>query len=182
MLFYKVTAAVDGGNKPGERLTPEERDELAVHISSGTEEFNLASKDGTYCFISGMRRGTVTCGIMSEEPVDPGRVSGRLFAALGINVGNVRCTETVFGAFLSLLAGADRYGFIESDEEVLEKHGLDLLSGRYGRGISFSENMLKPDASAESLYGSCGELVANETLRPELDRIFADICEIIDKI
>ena len=172
MIFYKVTATIVEERRSGERLTAEERDEIATQISSGTEEFNLAYKDHIYCFVSSFRRGVVTCGIVSEDPIDPGEVSSKLFASLGIKVRDCKFTETVFGTIRSLLSSADRYGFIENDGEVLERFGLDLLTGNIGRVIPFSDNLIIPDASAESLYKSCDELVSNDTLKPELDRIF----------
>ena len=173
MIFYKVTAATVNEKKGGERPTAEERDELSVHISSGTEEYNLAAKDGSYCFISSMRRGTVTCGIVAEDPVDPGKIAGRLFDSLGIRVGDIKHSEAVFGTLLSLLNGADHYGFIDNMDYVLDRFDLLALTGKFGRGIPFFDNLLISDASEESLYKTCDELVSNDTLKPELDRIFA---------
>ncbi|MBR3991301.1 MAG: hypothetical protein IKI91_04115, partial [Clostridia bacterium] len=111
MLFYKVTATIDEGKKKSEGGNNSLcREGLTEQISETAEEFNRSNGSGLYCFVSRIHRNTITGGIISEDPVDADRVSGKLFTAAKIKVRNKKCSETVLHNILEQLSSADGNG------------------------------------------------------------------------
>lgn len=73
----------------------------------------------------------------------------------------------------NLLSCADRNDYIGDDDEVLEKFELDRINGRYVCGIEYGENLLDEITCKEELLAKANELLANDTLTPELERIYS---------
>ena len=71
-----------------------------------------------------------------------------------------------------MLQNAACNGFIEDDDDVLERFELHRLNARFGKGVQFSEKMIEP-RTKDMLYRDVQRYLSNETLLPELDRIYA---------
>ena len=56
---------------------------------------------------------------------------------------------------------------------MLEKFELVRINGRYVRGIEYGENLLDEITCKEELLAKANELLANDTLTPELERIYS---------
>lgn len=172
MLFYKATAMlgdekwVEGNN---DRRVKEER---TRQIAGKSEDYNERYKKGTYCFISNLGLNEITCGIISPSSIDAKKLARSYFKYLGIIAKDLDVYEITFSSMKNLLSSADRCNYIEDDDDVLERFDLDKISG-YNYGIEYGENLLGEVTDRSSLYESSRKLLAEETLRPELDRIYS---------
>jgi hypothetical protein len=91
---------------------------------------------------------------------------------VGINA-KLSCPEEItFGSMGNLLGSANRQSYLEDDDEILERFGLDRLSRR--RGLEFGENLINYKAEKEDLFKAAKSYYMNETLIPELERIYVD--------
>ena len=170
MQFYKICGEliVSEANE-GERRT---RKEIAHKIAAKSAEFNGASSTG-YCFLSELGDGYVTMGIITTQCMDLVEFSEKFANHIGLDA-KMECPEELtFTNLRNLLSNADRQGYIEDDDVVLEKFGLDRISDRYGRGLEFGENLVNYAAKEDELFASAKKLFTNETLVPELERIYA---------
>ncbi len=170
MQFYKICGEliVSEANE-GEKKS---RREIAHRIAAKTAEFNGA--DNTQCcFLSDMGDAYVTFGIITTRCMNPIDFAGDYAKSIGLDTKMEFPDEITFGNLQNLLSDADRQGYIEDDDVILERFGLDRISGRRGRGLEFGENLINDNAREADLFASAKKLFANETLVPELARIYA---------
>ena len=93
------------------------------------------------------------------------------FGFIGIDVNDPDVREIAFYTLRNLLSRARGNGLIEDDSEVLERFDLERI--KYGgRGIEFGENLLNGSTDKSLLFETSKRLLAEEMLRPELDRIY----------
>lgn len=173
MQFYKIygkliesetNKASEGEN---ERRT---RREIARRIAMCTEEFNGAD-DTRYCFLCDMDDGYVTLGIIATGRMNPVDFAEEYTIFLGLKVKAELPDEVTFSSLQNLLSNANRQSYIDNDDEILERFGLDRLSRR--RGLEFGENLINYTAKKEELFAAAKKHFMNETMLPELERIYA---------
>ncbi|MBQ9785492.1 MAG: AAA family ATPase [Clostridia bacterium] len=171
MQFYKIcgemNTVVAGEGERRARL------ELAHKVAAKTAAFNGA--DNTrYCFVSDMGDGFVTFGIIATQAMDPIEFVTDYVKSVGLDATVELPDEITFGNMQNLLNSADRQSYIEDDNAILERFGLDRISGgRYGRGLEFGERLVNQHAKQKDLFDAARKRFANETLIPELERIYA---------
>ena len=170
MQFYKICGELIASEaNEGERRT---RKEIAHKIAAKTAEFNGAN-NGRYCFLSDLGEEYVTMGIIATESMDLVAFAESCAKHIGLNAKIELPDEITFANLQNLLSNADRQSYIEDDNAVLERFGLDRISGRRGRGLEFGENLVNYAAKEDELFDSAKKLFTNETLVPELERIYA---------
>ena len=152
----------------GERRT---RKEIAHKIVAKTAEFNGANNT-RYCFLSDLEEEYVTMGIIATQSMDLVAFVESYVKHIGLNAKVELPDEVTFGNLQNLLSNADRQSYIEDDNSILERFGLDRISGRRGRGLEFGENLINYAAKEDELFASAKRLFTNETLVPELERIY----------
>ncbi len=67
---------------------------------------------------------------------------------------------------------ADRLNYIDDYDDIMERFGLDKITGRHGREIIFGDNIIE-ECTKEKIYESARKYLINETFMPELDRIYS---------
>ena len=72
----------------------------------------------------------------------------------------------------NMIQRANQRDYIPDDDEVLEQFGLDKLEYRYSRGCRFDEGLIE-HCSKKKIFAAAEQLLSNETLKPELERIYA---------
>lgn len=172
MQFYRIRGEVlanAGEENVKEKST---RNEIAYKIAVKTLEFNGGSRE-RWCFVSDMESRYVTLGLIAVCRVDPIELAEKYVAAIGIDARMDASEEITLNNLQNLLRTADRCSYIEDDDEILEQFGLDKLSGGFGRNLEFGENLINCKAQKEDLFGYAKKLFTNETLLPELERIYA---------
>jgi len=170
MQFYKIQGELIASEaSEGEKRT---RKEIAHRIAAKTAEFNGA--DNTRCcFLSDLGDEYVTFGIIATYCMNLVDFAENFTKSIGLNAKIALPDEITFGNLQNLLSNADRQSYIEDDDGILERFGLDRISGgRFERGLEFGENLINYNARKEDLFASARKRFTNETLVPELERIY----------
>lgn len=173
MQFYKVIATLTN-----EKWTEENNDRRVMQqrtrrIARKSDEFNQLQGGKTYYFISDIGNDEVTVGIIDSGTGDKTKQIRAFFKSVDIAAKEFDVDEITFSSMHNLLSCADRNDYIGDDDEVLEKFELDRINGRYVRGIEYGENLLDEITCKEELLAKANELLANDTLTPELERIYS---------
>ena len=173
MFYYKFTAEVTDEKWRENENDRHDRHEHRRNIACKTADFNEKRRDGRYFFISNADNDSVTGGVISEEPLGTqGAFAGFLKAVLPA-VSDIIVNETTFRNIYNMLGRASHSDYIDDDDdEIIERFGLDQLTGRRWHEMDFGETIIA-DTSADAQDKACDELVANETLGAELERIRA---------
>ena len=170
MQFYKIFGELIASEaNEGERRT---RKEIAHKIAAKTAEFN-GTNNTRYCFLSDFGEEYVTMGIIATQSMDLVAFAESYAKHIGLNAKIEFHDEITFANLQNLLSNADLQSYIEDDNAVLERFGLDRISGRRGRGLEFGENLVNYAAKEDELFAFAKKLFTNETLVPELERIYA---------
>lgn len=173
MQFYKVIATLTN-----EKWTEENNDRRVMQqrtrrIARKSDEFNQLQGGKTYYFISDIGNDEVTVGIIDSGTGDKTKQIRAFFKSVDIAAKEFDVDEITFSSMRNLLSCADRNDYIGDDDEVLEKFELDRINGRYVRGIEYGEKLLDEITCKEELLAKANELLANDTLTPELERIYS---------
>lgn len=173
MQFYKVIATLTN-----EKWTEENNDRRVMQqrtrrIARKSDEFNQLQGGKIYYFISDIGNDEVTVGIIDSGTGDKTKQIRAFFKSVDIAAKEFDVDEITFSSMRNLLSCADRNDYIGDDDEVLEKFELDRINGRYVRGIEYGENLLDEITCKEELLAKANELLANDTLTPELERIYS---------
>ncbi len=170
MLFYKVEGILVDNNSENEdsrRVQREKTRKILIKTNSFNQKYNGTS----FCFIAGVAEGLLTAGMITDKAEN---AEGHMYAYLkhvDCEIQDITFSETTINNIQQLLARADRSDFIEDSDEVIEKLGIDKVTGRRGRGIEFGENIIEEcnyKAAADKVAG----FLMSETFMPELDRIY----------
>ena len=165
MQFYKICGElIASETNENEKRT---RKEIAHRIAAKTAEFNGANNTRC-CFLSDLGEEYVTMGIIVTQSIDLVDFAQDFAKSIGLPAKVEFPDEITLANLQNLLSNANRQSYIEDDNAVLERFGLDRISGRRGRGLEFGENLVNYQAKEEELFASAKKLFTNETLFPEL--------------
>jgi len=168
MLFYKVEGLMTEDYSGFDRMAFRE---MMRKIAVKADKYNRRNAHDSFYFISEVTDGMATAGIMTGC-AEKGKSSMKAFLSyIGIDLNEVVITEITLNAFKSLLSAVSIQSFVDDDEEIMEKFGLDKLTGRNGCDIDFGENIIE-ECGRKELYDKAGKYLLSDTLLPELDRIY----------
>lgn len=173
MQFYKVIATVTDEKWAEENNDRHVMQQRTRRIARKIDEFNQQQEGKTYYFISDIGNDEVTAGIIDSGTGDKTKQIRAFFKSVDIATKEFEIDEITFSGMRNLLSCADRNDYIGDDDEVLEKFELDRINGRYVRGIEYGENLLDEIICKEELLAKANELLATDTLTPELERIYS---------
>ena len=171
MLFYKIEGSLV-------KIDAENEDSRKAHranirrIAIKSDEFNEKFCRDSFFFVSNSSDGILTVGVIAERQ---GKIRETLKAYLKhieCELADIVVTEITFNSIQNLLCSADRQDYIADDGEVMEKYGLDKISGRRGRSIDFGENIIDERSQSE-VFLNAEKYLLNKTFLPELGRIYA---------
>ena len=171
MLFYKIEGSLV-------KIDAENEDSRKAHranvrrIAIKSDEFNEKFCRDSFFFVSNSSDGILTVGVIAERQ---GKIRETLKAYLKhieCELADIVVTEITFNSIQNLLSSADRQDYIADDDEVMEKYGLDKISGRRGRSIDFGENIIDERGQSE-VFSNAEKYLLNKTFLPELGRIYA---------
>ena len=171
MLFYKIEGMLINTGAENEDSRRAQR-EAARRIYMKSEDYNRKSSGDAYCFVSETSDGLVTAGMIADQAENAKSIMESYLRHIGCPLKNMTISEVTIGNIQQLLGRSDHNGFIEDASEILEKFGIDRAVGRRGRGIEFGENIIE-DCTRKEIQGKVDRYFLTETLRPELDRIYA---------
>ena len=176
MLFYKVTASITDEKKAKKFRDRNNRSQYAREVESKSADFNRRTAGKTLYFISGVNSTTVSCGIITDSPLENLERASDYFKSVGIAVRDLHFDEITFSEMKSLLGRASREDFVDDADDILEQYGLDDICDRFAwhnSGIEYCEEIVEPCADKKTLYDAANTIPACDTLGAELDRIYA---------
>lgn len=170
MLFYKVTGIMEANETPEEDRRVRRENQIKIEMKS--EEFNRNHSSNSFYFISEIDNTVVTAGVIADNKSKVESDLAEFFKYLDLTLKDVSINEITFNGIENLLGAANRMDYIEDYNDIMERFGLDKISGRCGRGIAFGDNIIE-DCAKEKIYESARKYLLNETFIPELDRIYS---------
>ena len=171
MLFYKVTSQLDDKNMDEENDDRISRMVRARQIARKTEDYNDRYKQDIYSFVSYIGYKEVICGIISQASIDALKIARSFLKSFGIAAKDPDVSEITFSSMQNLISEAERCDFIRRGGDIFEQFDLNRIRG-FNRGVEYGENLLCEETDKLSLYEMSKRLLAEETLNPELDRIY----------
>lgn len=172
MLFYKIdTTLIDEGSLP----TSRERDSfrtMAAEYKEKSDSFYHKIKEQRFFFVSNTNSGHVVIGAISNDADSIEKDCNKYIRLLSIKINNIRVEEVTLRSMDSLLSTASRNDFINSDDEILERFGIDCLVGHRSYS-SYGESMIEIGINKDELIKNSNELLMEDTLTAEINRIYA---------
>ncbi len=170
MQFFKATGYTVYENKTeGQENRYYAKRERAKSIRMKSTEFNSGLDNDVFIFISEITDDMCVIAVILKDQRDVKRLTESFLKAVDIHVSGISITEITLGSLAHLLRDADNGDYIDDDDAVLERFELDRLNGR--RAVDYDENMLD-ESTWESIYAEAEQYLSEDSLIPELDRIF----------
>ena len=168
MQFYKIHGMI----KRDETAESDRRSkkEFAYKVSSKTTEFNGVNNK-EYCFLADVNDEYVTFGLIASRPMNLRNLVEDYARAIELEPELSPPEEITLLNMQNLLLSSGRQYFLEDTDEVMARFNLDRLQRR--RGIEFGENLINYKATREELFSSAKQFFMNDTLLPELERIYS---------
>ena len=172
MQFYKFEGIITNPDWTEENDKRHILRERARKICLKTTSFNQTLKGQSCFYVTDASDNIFHAGIISQESSGlPEQIQAYL-KALNLSVKDLHMEEITFNAAHSMLQTACRHDYIDDDDEILERFNLDKLCSRFGRFFDYDEKIIDK-AARSTVYREADTFSAGESLRPELDRIYA---------
>lgn len=171
MLFYKVEGSLVNTDTENEDSRKSHRANVR-RIAIKSDEFNEKFCRDSFFFVSNSDDGILTVGVIAERQGKIGETLKAYLKHIECELADIVITEITFNSIQNLLCSSDCQDYIADDDEVMEKYGLDKISGRRGRSIDFGENIIDERSQSE-VFSNAEKYLLNKTFLPELGRIYA---------
>lgn len=146
--------------------------ELLKNRAIGIGAFLRPIRQDAFLFVSDVNEDTIVVGALIQTNTNVEQMIHTYLDTIGLAVRNGRTEEITLDALKSMLETASNNRFIDDNDIILGQYELGRLNPRMGRGIHFSEAMIEPTMK-ETVFKEAQRYLSNETLIPELDRIYA---------
>ncbi len=170
MLFYKIdTTLIDEDSLPTSRARDSFRT-MAAEYKEKSDSFYHKIKERRFFFVSNTNNGHVVIGAISNDADSIEKDCNKYIRLLGIKINNIRVEEVTLRSMDSLLSVASRNDFVNSDDEILERFGIDCLVGHRSYS-SYGESMIEIGINKEELIKNSNELLMADTHVISLKRL-----------
>lgn len=156
-----------------------------LNIQERSIEFRNLREEADYYFVSEIKEVkvddestvSVTAGaLVLRDMIDLTELED-YFGVVGLDIESYGYEEITMRGFLSLLTVAEDFEFVSSAKEVLTSFKINRLDDRrvinMSNMVMVNENMIHEPISKARLIKTAGELLVNETLLPEIERIYS---------
>ena len=167
MRFYKINCTMQK-TEVRDRDTNSARD-AAFRISAKSVDFN-GNGTSSFCFVSNITKDTATLGVFANDTMDLVAYVERFLKEVELEANISFFEEITYFSMESMLNTANRFCYISDDEEITERFGLNTI-GRHC-GLDYGESLINFKAEKDELIEKAKKSLTNETLIPELERIF----------
>lgn len=140
-------------------------------ISLKTRKYNDTRKNSAYFFVVDVAEGTVQVGVIVKEQIDIRKQIKKFLEYIQLKIQDTLLEEILLLTLKSMLSTAERNGFIEDEDEILQYYGLEELIGRYGRRIRYDEEIIEICEKKKN-YTDAKRYLIRDSLTEELDRIY----------
>lgn len=176
MRFYEIQGSISKidleSGYGGDAETAREyvtNSEFRLQIQTATDKFIQKSKKRTFLSLSMASSRNFTICACQNGKEDLLQESDDYLRSSGIHVKELSMTEITFDTFRHLLRNADRYRFIQDDDETLSKIGLQEALQAF-RFSGLDEEIVE-SLTSKSADRACNKLLTSDDLKAELDRI-----------
>lgn len=172
MQFFKYEGLTLSETEPQENNNRRAVLERNRRLAFKSDAFNQKLRRKAYFFVADASNDKITIGVLSRTPQHLRKQLAAYTQSVELELEDARLDEITFSVLRRLLQQACHQDYISDDDEVLEQFGLDRLSGHYFGGYQFDEGLIE-SRPKRAVYAAAERLLSNETLLPELDRIYA---------
>lgn len=167
MFFYKVQGIMLVSQE--EEQNKKEKSEVARTIRIKGDTFNSQNDKNSFYFIADASDCVVSAGVITDNPAKVTNGIERFLKSIDLPLRDITVSEVTLNTLASILSNAYGADYIDDDDTVLEKFNLHKLRGR--SSISYGENIIE-FYEKEELYAAARRYLMDETLLPELERIY----------
>lgn len=137
------------------------------------EEFNQTIKNTGFIFPFCLTENKFGFGMIITGNANEGVMMQKLMEKLNIRPDLPLHTEVTFREFFNMLRLACKNHFVEDDEEIVERFGLDIFRDFLYSSILTGEEELITFATKEELLKKSDEVYGGNSLKEEIKRIFS---------
>ena len=172
MQFYKFICEVEADVRLRKDTDRQETRDRNEEIASATNEWFVNAPEGICCFLSAVKKTTLTGGVLISGAALPEKTVRAFLKALRFKPFQLSVEEITLHAFENLARSADRNCLLEDRRELFVMLGLEILIDNGFPPLEYTEAMLPAAVPDEKLLEKAVMLTCEETLSPELGRIF----------
>ena len=174
MLFFKAEARIVKNDWEEIFDSKSAVDEYVEYIRNSTDSFNNERDD--YFFVRELTKYKISLAAVVNDDKNIEKRLKQLLECIDFEVKNLMIKEIGIREIVDIFERADRSNYISHDYTIMEKFDLNTFSRRFGR-VEFEE-IITGVCSKEYLYDQAKNCMCDETLLPELDRIYANNVEL----
>lgn len=142
-------------------------------IADITSEFNNRLKPDDFICLTGAKHNEAQFTAIIRSKISPEKLFHSYVKALGLELLAESEDEIILEATEANLRRANRMEILDDEDEVINFFNLDfLINRRFGPRFPYSENIID-DYSKESLQLAAQRLFTNQSLLPEIERIYS---------
>ena len=167
MRFYRIICTLQKSDA-AEREATNTR-EVAFQISAKAVDFN-GNGTSNFCFVSSISKDAATLGVLTNHTMNLIDYANGFLKAVELEADAGFVEEITYFTMESMLNTADRSSYISDADEITERFGLNTI-GRHC-GLDYGESLINFKAEKDELIEKAKKSLTNETLIPELERIF----------
>lgn len=148
------------------------RGDFSNRLYKATKDLNNNLEQGTFLTIAQVSSVDFSACALVESDTDLTAATAQLLKQVDISVSNCTAKEVDFESFRRLLCRADRNCFIEDDNEILIRFGLDDIYDlrRMLSCACFDESIIEP-ATKKTERTQYARLLTSKNLQDEIGRI-----------
>lgn len=137
MQFYKFEGFTVDAKWSEENDNRRVMREKVRKVSMKSNSFNQHQQRKAYLFVTDASEDTVTIGIIIKNFCDVLRLTSEYLKEIEIDLKDTYLEEITLNTLRNMLGCANRNGYIDDDDEVLEQFDLDKLNGRFSRSVEY---------------------------------------------
>ena len=172
MLYYKFTIECSNVKEVYDRS---DKSKSSSKINVDCQRLNEVQDYNVFFMVSKIEDNTITlcAAIGSKNTKDANELAAGFATGLGFDVRSVEGNEILIRRFAQEARSAERYDFIDDEDEVLSCVSLGTI--RRCMSDSFSEDILEGNLSHEDALKKAKDLHFGKSLFDEINRIYADV-------
>ena len=144
MRFYHLTGTIEN-DIWGEEVKGQRRKSNVIRMfPTRSESYYEKLNCKGYFFVSDENEdnASVEIGIIENGLKDLNEAIDGFLRHCGLELSGQVVEEVTFRNLRNMLSRSNRYSYIVDDDEILERFELSSLTGRWGNGLSFGENII----------------------------------------
>ena len=168
MLFYRVTGTILNKGWKKKYNDRQEMEIISDNIQEKTEVFNTEIED--YIFVEKFSSESINIAVIMLTFGDVKTLVKDFLNNIEFEISDMKIEEIKLAKFREMSRNADTE-FIRDDDEMFEKIGIEPICNHYRLDGGFDENVISTPQK-KKLYEMAPKCMCDNTLIPELDRIF----------